>query len=43
MFLPFVMVIGVFAKRYVWSYVKSQKYVFRTVKGREPPSQPPSS
>ncbi|CAD6184595.1 unnamed protein product [Caenorhabditis auriculariae] len=35
--IPFVAVILVYGKRHFWSFNKSQKFIFKTVKGREPP------
>jgi len=37
LFIPFVAATLVYGKRHVWSYLKSQKFAYRTVKGREPP------
>lgn len=35
---PVVVLIAVYSKRYTWSIIKSQKFAWKTVKGREPPS-----
>ncbi|CAI5440127.1 unnamed protein product [Caenorhabditis angaria] len=35
--IPFVAVVLVYGKRHIWSFTKSQKFIFKTVKGREPP------
>ncbi|KHN79113.1 Cytochrome c1, heme protein, mitochondrial [Toxocara canis] len=35
--IPFVTFVLLYGKRYVWSFVKSQKFAWRTVRGREPP------
>jgi len=35
--IPFVAIVLVYGKRNIWSYTKSQKFAFKTVKGREPP------
>uniref|UniRef100_A0A0M3HT23 Cytochrome c domain-containing protein n=2 Tax=Ascaris TaxID=6251 RepID=A0A0M3HT23_ASCLU len=37
--LPFVTFVLLYGKRYVWSFVKSQKFAWRTVRGREPPTK----
>jgi ubiquinol-cytochrome c reductase cytochrome c1 subunit len=41
--IPFIAVVLIYGKRHVWSFVKSQKFAWRTVKGREPPSSTKSS
>lgn len=35
--IPFVAVVLIYGKRHIWSFTKSQKFLFKTVKGREPP------
>jgi len=40
---PLVAVVVVYGKRHVWSFLKSQKIVYRPMKGREPPSKMGSS
>uniref|UniRef100_A0A1I7UC14 Cytochrome c domain-containing protein n=1 Tax=Caenorhabditis tropicalis TaxID=1561998 RepID=A0A1I7UC14_9PELO len=35
--IPFVAVVLIYGKRNIWSFTKSQKFLFKTVKGREPP------
>uniref|UniRef100_A0A0K0G1A1 Cytochrome c1, heme protein, mitochondrial (inferred by orthology to a human protein) n=1 Tax=Strongyloides venezuelensis TaxID=75913 RepID=A0A0K0G1A1_STRVS len=35
--VPFVAIVLVYVKRHMWSLVKSQKFAWRTIKGREPP------
>ncbi|VDO22785.1 unnamed protein product [Haemonchus placei] len=35
--LPFITVILIYGKRYVWTFTKSQKFLWKSVKGREPP------
>jgi len=37
--IPFVMVVLIYGKRHSWSFLKSQKFAWRTVKGREPPTK----
>ncbi|WKX91551.1 hypothetical protein Q1695_009963 [Nippostrongylus brasiliensis] len=34
---PFVTIVLIFGKRYIWTFHKSQKFIFKSVKGREPP------
>jgi len=36
---PLVAFVVVYGKRWVWSFVKSQKIIYRPVKGREPPTK----
>jgi len=38
---PFLLFVLTYGKRHAWSFIKSQKFAWRTVKGREPP--PPKS
>ncbi|KAI6225957.1 Cytochrome c1, heme protein, mitochondrial [Aphelenchoides besseyi] len=38
-FIPFVAGVLIYGKRHAWSYIKSQKFAWRTVKGREPPKK----
>ncbi|CAJ0593926.1 unnamed protein product [Cylicocyclus nassatus] len=35
--LPFLTAIVIYGKRYVWSFTKSQKIIFESLKGRKPP------
>lgn len=35
--IPFVAIVLVYGKRHIWSFTKSQKFIFKSVKGREPP------
>jgi len=35
--IPIVLAVVLYGKRYTWAYLKSQKFAWRTVKGREPP------
>lgn len=37
--VPFVAAVLIYGKRHVWSFYKSQKFAWRTVKGREPPTK----
>uniref|UniRef100_A0AC34FS92 Cytochrome c domain-containing protein n=1 Tax=Panagrolaimus sp. ES5 TaxID=591445 RepID=A0AC34FS92_9BILA len=37
--IPIVAAVLIYGKRHVWSFYKSQKFAWRTVKGREPPSK----
>jgi ubiquinol-cytochrome c reductase cytochrome c1 subunit len=41
-FTPIMTLVLVYGKRWSWSFLHSQKYAWRTVKGREPPSTPQS-
>ncbi|VDK43667.1 unnamed protein product [Anisakis simplex] len=41
--IPFVTFVILYGKRYVWSFVKNQKFAWRTVRGREPPTKGKSS
>ncbi|KIH44969.1 hypothetical protein ANCDUO_24995 [Ancylostoma duodenale] len=34
---PLAAVVLIFGKRYIWTFTKSQKFIFKSVKGREPP------
>jgi len=43
MLLPIVMLWTLYWKKHGWSFLKSQKYAWRTLKGREPPPPPPPS
>lgn len=36
-FLPIVAIVLIYGKRHIWSFTKSQKFAWKTVKGREPP------
>ena len=40
--LPIITVVLLYYKRYFWTTIKSERFIFRTVRGREPP-KPPSS
>uniref|UniRef100_A0A0N5BKY1 Cytochrome c domain-containing protein n=1 Tax=Strongyloides papillosus TaxID=174720 RepID=A0A0N5BKY1_STREA len=40
--IPFLAIVLVYSKRHMWSFVKTQKFAWRTIKGREPP-KPKSS
>uniref|UniRef100_A0A158PC09 Cytochrome c domain-containing protein n=1 Tax=Angiostrongylus cantonensis TaxID=6313 RepID=A0A158PC09_ANGCA len=35
---PFVAAVLIYGKRYIWTFKKSQKFIWTTVKGREPPT-----
>lgn len=37
--VPFVVAVLVYGKRHIWTFTKSQKFAWRTVKGREPPTK----
>ena len=39
--IPIVAFVLVYGKRWAWTFIHSQKFVWRTVKGREPPTKPP--
>lgn len=41
--IPIVAFVLVYGKRWAWTFIHSQKFVWRTVKGREPPTKPPKS
>jgi len=40
--LPIITVVLLYYKRYFWTTIKSERFIFRTIRGREPP-KPPSS
>jgi len=40
---PIIAVVVLYYKRYFWSTIKAERFIFRTLRGREPPKPPSSS